>query len=196
MADPIYPYRATDPTSTLLPDVLRGVDGRPMRLYHGTGAVFTEFDANFSPNGFWFTNSKHVASRVAMSPHAEMVGGLRNVRIAYLRMRAPLRVRHIDHVHDAIEMLLEDRSRFDGLIWTCAGWAEMGCVPFIQYVVFEPGQVLPPWSKAEQGRRRPCGKGAHRPSVGRRSQGVRRPVAPPAARVRRGPDPDRFARTR
>lgn len=127
-----------------LPFVLRDDDGAALRLYHGTGAVFDRFDLTFSPHGFWFTDNPGLASTVATSPHAQSVGGMCNVRMAFLEMRRPLRLRN-DSIRSAVGLLLQSRFLFDGIIWTNEEMVDPQHGPFTQYVVVSSEQVLPPF---------------------------------------------------
>lgn len=130
-----------------------GPDGHPLRVYHGTGAVFDQFDSRYSPSGFWFTDNPTVASRVALSPHALLVGGVANVRIAYLSMQRPLRVQTLDEAHQALEGVSDGALDGDGIIWTNATMVDPECGPFTQFVVFDAEQIQPPWvDVAERGR--------------------------------------------
>lgn len=117
--------------------------GDPLRVYHGTGAVFDDFDLAFAPNGFSFTDNPRVASRVALSPHAQDVGGIANVRIAYLAMRDPAYgVRATLRLE--VDRILTGRADHDGIIRTERNTnREDG--PFSQFWVFNPAQVRPAW---------------------------------------------------
>ncbi len=82
------------------------------------------------------------------SSHARSVGGLSNVRIAYLAMRRPLRVRRNERgLGRVIELLLTSSSFFNGIIWADLGKVDPRFGPFAQYVVFSPDQVLPPFEE-------------------------------------------------
>ena len=129
------------------PYVLRDDDGAPLRVYHGTGAVFDHFDLAFSPTGFWFTDNPRLASQVATSPHARSVGGVYNVRLAFLRMRRPLRLRTVEAVRIGRKLLLQSQGIFDGIIWADeAQWVDPEVGPAKQFIVFSPEQVLPPFA--------------------------------------------------
>jgi hypothetical protein len=116
---------------------------KPVRVYHGTGAVFDDFDLAFSPNGFCFTENPRVASRVALSPHATEVGGLGRVRIAYLAMQNPAYVARAPRLTLETVRILTGRSEHDGIIRDSYTDTEDG--PFSQFWVFDPTQVRPAW---------------------------------------------------
>jgi ADP-Ribosyltransferase in polyvalent proteins len=118
--------------------------GKPLRVYHGTGAVFDDFDLAFAPNGFCFTDNPRMASRVALSPHAKEVGGIANVRIAYLAMWNPAYARSRSAHRLAEAGILSGRSNHDGIIRIERN-ADPEDGPFSQFWVFDPAQVRPVW---------------------------------------------------
>jgi len=122
-----------------------GPDGRPLRVYHGTGAVFEEFDGQFSNGMFCFTDCPSVASTVALSPHAESVGGIANVRMAYLVMNRPIYAHSADDVTEATEAICSGTLDADGIIWNSQTMVEPGFGPWTQYFVFNVKQIRPPW---------------------------------------------------
>ena len=117
--------------------------GKPLRVYHGTGAVFDDFDLAFSPNGFCFTENPRLASRVALSTHAKEVGGIGSVRIAYLAMQNPAYVAGVPKLRLEIARILTGLSEHDGIIWDSHTDPEDG--PVSQFWVFDPTQVRPAW---------------------------------------------------
>jgi hypothetical protein len=114
--------------------------GEPLRVYHGTGAVFDEFDLAFAPNGFCFTDNPQVASRVALSPHAKEVGGIANVRIAYLAMWNPAYAKSGSAIRLDAARILSGRSPHDGII-RIERDSDPEDGPFSQFWVFDPAQV-------------------------------------------------------
>lgn len=108
-----------------------GADGRPLLVFHGTQADFTQFDPSLGiGGGSWFTGSAQAAGEWAM---LDLGGGGRVIPV-HLLIRNPLRLSWRD-AEPAAAARRAKRAGHDGLIYE----GEDGET---SYVVFSAGQVL------------------------------------------------------
>lgn len=123
----------------LLELALRGEDGRPLVVYHGTPHRFERFDlkkfgsttdAGFYGRGVYFTNQREVAEGYAKK------GANGEVRQHSLVMRKPYVTR--EQVLSDEELTRIKAEGYDGVISKAA--EEQG---YIEYVVFDTNQILP-----------------------------------------------------
>lgn len=94
--------------------------GKPTRVFHGTNAIFEEFDPKFADpgafygKGFYFTDSGEVASQYPLTKGAPygVTQTAENVKIAYLNIKKPF---DMDKYYTAADFPSEFRPLFEAV---------------------------------------------------------------------------------
>ncbi|MHB8841733.1 MAG: ADP-ribosyltransferase-containing protein, partial [Candidatus Aquicultor sp.] len=112
-------------------------NGKPLKVYHGTRAKFSEFDKEKSGGLIFFTNGQKAAGVYAKT---SLGRGKKEILPVYLRMENP---RTIDYKQSGDNSIHEDAEEaesegYDGLI---ALNSDDGRMIIDQYVVFNPNQI-------------------------------------------------------
>lgn len=119
-------------------------DGKPLVVYHGTTANFSEFDKKFNAEyapDFYFTDTPEVANYATGTVETEWFPDGSNLMPVYLSMKNPLVVdMEWGHVPNKIQSLKQQalKGGHDGII------AKNASMPFAsgtEYIVFNPNQI-------------------------------------------------------